>query len=109
MPARTFGLVLSLWLFFSAFAWPRSSESFANAWLVGLVAAVASLAGMSSPRARFVTTALAGWLLAAAFMFPRPSELAFWNDVVVAGSMFLVSLIPGTMYVPEPRHRRAHA
>lgn len=111
MPARTIGLMLSLWLFFSAFAWHRSAESFANAWLVGLFAGAASVAGMRSPRARFVATALSAWLVAAAFVLPRASPTAFWNDLAVGALMFLLSLYPGTMYVPVERlqRRRAHA
>jgi hypothetical protein len=109
MAARTLGLILSLWLFFSAFAWPRSSGSFANACLVGLVAGVAALAGMHRPRARFVAVALSAWLLVSAFVLPRRSGIAFWNDVVVALLMLAVSLVPGTMYLPEAESRRAHA
>ncbi|HEX9399052.1 MAG TPA: hypothetical protein VF912_02985 [Anaeromyxobacter sp.] len=110
MPARTLGLMLSLWLFFSAFAWHRSKEGFANAWLVGLFTAVASVAGMRSPRARFVATALSIWLVVAAFVLPRASPVAFWNDVAVGALMFLLSLVPGTLYLPaEHLQRRAHA
>lgn len=110
MPARTFGIVLSLWLFFSAFAWPRSPESFSNAWLVGLFAGVACLVAMTrSPRARFIDVALSAWLFASAFLLPRASGVAFWNDVVVAVLLFLVSLVPGTLYLPHLESRRAHA
>lgn len=109
MAARTLGLVLSLWLFFSAFAWPRSPASFANAWLVGLVAAVAALAAMHRPRARLAAVALSAWLLASAHVLPRRSGLAFWNDVVVALLMLALSLVPGTMYLPDAGRRGAHA
>jgi hypothetical protein len=109
MTARTLGIVLSLWLFFSAFAFPRSPASFSNAWLVGLAAGVAALAGLRSPRARFVDSALAGWLLVAAFLLPRRSGIAFWNDVIVAALLLATSLVPGTMYLPHLESRRAHA
>src|SRR5690242_14523979 len=109
MTARTLGIVLSLWLFFSAFAMPRSPESFANAWLVGLVAGVAAFAGFRSARARYVDTAVSVWLLAAAFLLPRRSDLAFWNDVVVAVLLLATSLVPGTMYLSHLESRRAHA
>ena len=108
MTPRTLGLLLSLWLFFSAFAMPRSPASFTNAWLVGLVAGVAALAGFRSPRARFLDTALSAWLLAAAFLLPRRSGIAFWNDVVVALLLLATSLVPGTMYLPHLESRRAH-
>jgi hypothetical protein len=109
MTPRTLGIILSLWLFFTAFAFPRSHASFMNAWLVGLVAGVAALAGFRATRARFVDTALAAWLLAAAFVLPRRSGLAFWSDVAVAVLLFATSLVPGTMYLPGLESRRAHA
>ena len=108
MAARTLGLILSLWLFVSAFAWPRPSASFANACLVGLAAGVAALAGMARPAGRLVAAALSAWLLASAFVLPRRSGAAFWNDAAVALLMLAVSLVPGTMYPPQA-HRRAHA
>ncbi len=107
MPARTLGLILSLWLFFSAFVWSRAPASFANACAVGILAAAASLAGMAAPRARFVATVLSAWLLASAFLLPRRSPIAFWNDLAVAALMLLLSLVPGTMYMPV--RRAAHA
>ncbi len=107
MPARTLGLILSLWLFLSAFAFPRPPASMTNAWVVGLLAAVSSLVGMRAARARFVATALSAWLLAAAFVLPRRTPVAFWNDVAVAALMLLLSLVPGTMYRRESRHAGA--
>jgi hypothetical protein len=109
MTARTLGIILSLWLFFSAFAWPRSPESFANAWLVGLASGVSALAGMRSPRARYLAAALSAWLVAAAFVLPRRSGVAFWNDLAVGVAMLLFSLVPGTMYLTQLDSRRAHA
>ena len=108
MTARTLGIILSLWLFFSAFAFPRSPGSFANAWLVGLVSGVSALDGLRSPRARYVAAALSAWLVAAAFILPRRSGLAFWNDLAVGGVMLAISLVPGTMYLPGLDSRRAH-
>ncbi len=109
MVARTLGVVLSLWLFFSAFVFPRSHEGFANAWLVGLFSGVASLAAMRSPRARYLGIALSAWLLASAFIFSRGSRLSFWNDLAVAVLLFLLALVPGTMYLTHLESRRAHA
>jgi hypothetical protein len=109
MAARTLGIILSLWLFFSAFAFPRSPPSFANAWLVGLASGVAALAGMKSPGARWVEAALSAWLVAAAFLLPRRSGLAFWNDLAVGVLSLAVSLVPGTMYLTGLESRRAHA
>jgi hypothetical protein len=98
MPARTLNLILALWLFFSAFAWPRSSASFTNAWVVGLLAAIFAVIGMTNARARFANTALSAWLLVSAFVLPLRSPTARWNDLAVAIVMLVLSLVPGTMY-----------
>jgi hypothetical protein len=109
MAARTLGIVLSLWVFFSAFAFPRSPASFVNAWLVGLASGVAALAGMRAPRARWIGVALSAWLVAAASLLPRRSGLAYWNDLAVGLLLLAISLVPGTMYVTGLEHRGAHA
>ena len=107
MAARTLNLILALWLFFSAFAWPRSGPTFANAWIVGLASAIVAVVGMTKARARFLNTALSAWLLASTFVLPHRSGLGHWNDVVVAVAMLLLSLVPGSMYTT--RHRATAA
>jgi hypothetical protein len=100
MTARTLNLILALWLFLSAFVWPRTAASFTNAWVVGLLAAVFAVVGMTRAKARFANTALSAWLLVAALVLPQRSPIARWNDLAVAVAMLLVSLVPGTMYRP---------
>jgi hypothetical protein len=104
MPARTLNLIVALWLFVSAFAWPRTAPSFTNAWVVGLLAAVFAVVGMTRAKARFANTALSAWLLVSAFVLPQRSPIARWNDVAVAGVMLLLSLVPGTMYRRTATH-----
>ncbi len=104
MTARTLTLLLGLWLFVSAFTWPRTPASAASAAAVGLVACAAAIAAMWRSGARFLDTALSAWLLASAFLLTQRPGVAFWNDVVVALAMLALSLVPGTMY---PAGRRA--
>ena len=106
MPARTLNLILGLWLFVSAFVWPRTGATFANAWIVGLLAAVFAVIGMSNGRVRFANTALSAWLLVSVAVLPHRSSFGRWNDLAVAVLMLGLSLVPGTMYRPP---RRAHA
>jgi FtsH-binding integral membrane protein len=108
LPARTLNLILALWLFFSAFAWPRTAPTFTNAWIVGLLGAIFAVAGMTKEKARFANTALSAWLLASAFVLAHRSPVARWNDVVVAVGMLALSLVPGSLQ-PRAHHRRAHA
>ncbi|WP_242337909.1 MULTISPECIES: hypothetical protein [Anaeromyxobacter] len=98
MPARTLNLMLALWLFFSAFAFPRTTPSFTNAWAVGLLAAIFAVLGMTRAKARFANTALSAWLVVAALVLPQRSPAARWNDLAVAAAMLLLSLVPGTLY-----------
>jgi len=109
MAARAINLMLGLWLFSSALAWPRYPASLTNAWIVGLLSSVFAVVGMFSSRARLVDTALSAWLLASAFLLPQRSTLGFRNDVVVALAMLAVSLVPGTMYPQLERRMAARA
>jgi hypothetical protein len=110
MPARTLNLMLGLWLFFTAFALPRTAPSLTNAWIVGILASVFAVAGMlRRERLRFVNTALSAWLLASAFVLPQRSGLAVRSDVVVALGMLIASLVPGSMYSYSSRFGRRTA
>lgn len=105
MPARTLNLILAIWLFVSAFAWPHSTASFTNTWIVGLLAAIFALIGMKNPGARYVNTALSAWLFISAFVLPHVSAGTVWNNALVAIAMFIISLVPGTMMPPLQRRR----
>jgi hypothetical protein len=98
MAARTLNLIVALWLFVSAFAWPRTVPSFTNAWVVGLLAAGIAVMGMTREKARFANTALSAWLLVSAFVLPQRAPIARWNDLAVAVAMLILSLVPGTLY-----------
>lgn len=110
MAARTINLMLALWLISSAFAMPRGAASAANAWILGVVISILSVASMlRKVWLRYVNTALSAWLLASAFLLPQRSSLAVWNDVLVALAMLAVSLVPGSMYAPTELRRRRPA
>jgi hypothetical protein len=106
MPARTLNLILALWLFVSAFIWPRTGATFANAWIVGLLAAIFAVVGMARERARFADTALSAWLLVSTVALAHRSPVERWNDAAVAVLMLALSLVPGSLYRAP---RRAHA
>lgn len=97
MTARTLGFVLGLWQFLAAFAIPRARLAFAIAWILGLAAAVLSVAGLTVPRARFGTLAAGVAILASALVLSHRSPVAWWNDVIVGAALAAISLVPGTM------------
>jgi hypothetical protein len=108
MAARTLNLMLALWLFFTAFAFPRTVPSMTNAWAVGLVVSIFSVASMlRRAKLRYVNTALSAWLLASVYVLPQRGPAAWWNDVLVALAMLVLSLIPGSMYARTELGRRS--
>jgi hypothetical protein len=111
MAARTLNLLLGLWLFSSAFTFPRTPASMRNALAVGALVAALSVASMlHRVWLRFVNTALSAWLLVAAFLLPQRSALARWNDALIALAMVVLSLVPGSIYPRmTPRHPTPHA
>ncbi len=104
MTARTLSIVLGLWEFFAAFAFPRGRAGFAAAWILGLLAAVLSTVAMFRSRARFGTLAVGVAILASAFAVHHRTPYAWWNDVVAGAALALVSLVPGTMYSIRRTH-----
>ncbi len=107
MPARTLTFVLGLWEFFTAFAIPRGAGSITAAWLLGLLAAALSVAGMFRSPARRGTLVAGVLVFASAFAMHHRTSVAWWNDVVVGAALAVLSLVPGTIY--ESRRTRAAA
>jgi hypothetical protein len=103
MPARTLNVILGVWLFISAFAWPHTPASFTNTWLVGLLVVIFALIAMRTPSTRYVNTALAIWLFISAFALPRASVATAWNNALCAIAIFILSLVPGSIAGPVPR------
>ena len=107
MPARTLNVILGVWVFVSAFAWPHPPAAFTNTWIVGLLVAIFALIAMRTPGARFVNTALAIWLFVAAFVLPHVETGSVWNNALCAIAIFILSLVPGTLAPRVPRRVEA--
>jgi hypothetical protein len=93
-PARIVNVVLGIWLFISAFAWPHTSQQMTNTWILGVLCVVFAIVAMSVPAVRYLNTALAVWLFISAFALPSLHAGTVWNNVLVAIAIFLVSLVP---------------
>jgi hypothetical protein len=105
--ARVFSAWLGVWLIISAFMWPHTAAQRANSWIVGILAIVFSVIAMSSPRARYLTTALAVWLFVSNLTFHAINLVTPWNNGFVAIAMFVASLVPfGSTEDRSPRHQR---
>lgn len=94
--ARAINVILGVWLFISAFAWPHTSAQMTNTWILGVLTVIfALIAWFAAPQARFLNTLLAIWLFISAWALPRYNVGTVWNNVIVAILIFAFSLVPG--------------
>jgi hypothetical protein len=91
--ARLVGAGLGVWLFISAFAWRHGPEQATNTWVCGLVALGLAMLAAFVRSARYLTSALAVWLLISAFSLPTSSVGTTWNNAIVAVLLFATSLV----------------
>lgn len=92
--ARVVNLVLGVWLFISAFAWPHASAQSTNTWLMGVLCVIFAVGAMIVPWMRYLNTVLAIWLFISAWALPAGTPGTTWNNVLVSIAIFVVSLIP---------------
>jgi hypothetical protein len=102
MSARVISVVLGVWLFVSAFAWPHSQASMMNTWITGALVAIFALISMRIPEVRYVNTALAVWLFISIWAVPDISPRTTWNNAIVAVLILVASLVPER---PRPAQR----
>ncbi len=101
--ARYLTALVAVWLFISAFAWRHNPGMRQDTWIVGALMFVTALVAMAIPAFRWVNTALAVWLFLSTLFLPHQSAGTIWNNVIVAGVVFVLSLFPSGRLVPRPR------
>lgn len=104
---RALNIILGVWLFISAFAWPHSYAQMTNTWILGVLAVLFALFSLKMPQTRYLNTILAIWLFISAFALPRVSVGTVWNNAIVAILIFAFSLVPGRALPPSFRPRPA--
>jgi SPW repeat len=104
--ARGFTLLLGVWLFISAFIWPHTAAEMTNTWICGVIAVLFAAIGMRVPQVRYVNTVMSIWLFISAFALPMTGAGTVWNNVIVAISIFVSSLVP-TGQLPRIQHPHA--
>jgi hypothetical protein len=92
---RIINVILGVWLFISAFAWPHTHAQMTNTWICGVLCVIFALVAMAVPWVRYLNTLLAIWLFISAWALPMESPGTVWNNVLVAIAIFIVSLVPG--------------
>ncbi len=105
--ARYVNLVLSVWLFISAFVWTHTMAQQTNTWICGVLGAIFALIAMSVPAVRYLNTLLSIWLFISAFALATVNVGTVWNNALVAIAMFVVSLIGASADLPM-RRRPVH-
>ena len=102
-PPRIINVILGVWLFISAFVWPHTTSQMTNTWICGVLCVIFALVAMAVPWVRYLNTLLAIWLFISAWALPSRTPGTIWNNVLVAISIFIVSLVPsvsGTTAAP---------
>jgi SPW repeat len=106
---RWVSLLLGIWLFISAFAWPHAMAQQTNTWIVGVLMVIVSILAMFAPQARFINTVLAIWLFVSTLVMAHQTTTTVWNNCIVAIVVFALSLVPsGVAHLPGGR-RPVHA
>jgi hypothetical protein len=91
---RWVSLILSIWLFISAFVWPSTLGEHTDTWILAILMFAASIIAMFVPPVRFANTVLSIWLFCATLAISHTQSATVWNDCIVAILVFVVSLIP---------------
>jgi hypothetical protein len=92
---RYLTILLSVWLFISAFAWNHTTPSRTNTWIVAVLLVVSALSTITAPAMRWFNMALSVWLFLSTLAFPHVTSATLWNNLIVAAIVFVLSLIPG--------------
>jgi hypothetical protein len=102
---RWINLLLGIWLFISAFAWPHLMAQQTNTWIIGVLMVIVSILAMFAPQARFINTVLAIWLFVSTLAMPHENPVTLWNNCLLAIVVFALSLVPSRA-AQLPRGRR---
>jgi hypothetical protein len=98
---RYLALLLGLWLFVSAFAWPHSRDACAASWIMGGCIAMNAFAAIFAPPARYFNVLLGGMSLAWQVSAATGQPTSWLNGVVVS------SLVIGLAFVPSGHPKAA--
>lgn len=113
MIALVLRLLVSAWLFLSAFLLTHSTETAWNSLAVAVLVAAVSLLSFAMPGRpgmRWWTAVLATWLLASAMLLPHESLATVFHDVVVAMAIAALSFLlpPRWLAHWKEEHAAAH-
>jgi hypothetical protein len=88
-------VVLAGWVVFSGNAWAQSQPNQINNVVVGVGLFLFGALSFFYDWARFVTLGLGIWLFAFSAVVSRGNPVMFWNNAMVAVTVFLLSVVGG--------------
>ena len=95
MGARVINAVLAIWLFASAFLWRHTYVQRENAWVVGFIALLMALGGISGLSwARYLNVILGVWLILSPLFVSLSSRWTFLNLELVGLGLVVFGLMP---------------
>jgi hypothetical protein len=101
---RFVNLIVTVWLFISAFAWMRAGPLRTDTWIVAVLMFCVVLASVGRPSLRHLNTILAVWLFFSTIFMPWRNPTALWNNIIVSIIVFALSLAPTRGATLPPRH-----
>ena len=106
MGARAVNAIVGTWLFVSAFIWPHTYGELENAWVVGFMAVIMALGGLSGLGwTRFINVLLGAWLIISPLFVHVASPYTYWNHEVVGAVLIVFGLM--RRLHGHPRHAAA--
>jgi hypothetical protein len=91
---RYANMLLGVWLFVSAFAWPHSRDACAAAWISGAMITMNAFAAIWASPTRFFNVLLGGMALGWQATAAADQPAARLNGIIVSGLVIALSLVP---------------
>jgi hypothetical protein len=91
---RYVNVLLGVWMFVSAFAWPHSRDACAAAWISGAGIALNAFAAIWASQVRYFTMLLGGMALVWQASAAGSDRAALISGVVSSGLVIALSFIP---------------
>ena len=95
MGARAINAALAVWLFASAFLWRHAYAQSENAWVVGFMAFIMAMGGLSGLGwARYMNVLFGAWLIVSPFFARILNPLTLLNNELVGLGLIVFGLMP---------------
>jgi hypothetical protein len=95
MTAQIFSVLIGVWLFLSAFAWPHGGAQFAYTAGGGVLTVAFALLSTRLYRARYATAVVGALVYVLAFFVSERGGPTFWNNAIVGIAIVVAALLSG--------------